>query len=87
MSRVTSDAAYKDFIGSEPMKRAQPPIVIEIANTTAFDGRGSVILVEYEDDEAAVRAAHKIAEETGRSVKVTNTETGQTEIITSTPRH
>jgi len=66
------------------MKSPQPPIVIEIANPTLFDGHGSIIFLEYDDDDIALMAARRIAKETGRSVKVTNTETGATEIILAT---
>ncbi|MCC8978311.1 hypothetical protein [Bradyrhizobium acaciae] len=46
------------------------PLLVNVVNPDAFSGKGSIIVVEYSDPEAAMRAAKKIAEETGRTVTV-----------------
>ncbi|MHC2466980.1 hypothetical protein [Bradyrhizobium embrapense] len=46
------------------------PLVVNVVNPDASAGKGSIIVVEYSDPEAAMRAAKKIAEETGRTVTV-----------------
>lgn len=45
-------------------------IIIEVRNPNAFSGQGSLILLEYANEEAAMKVARKIASETGRSVTV-----------------
>jgi hypothetical protein len=52
------------------MKRKAPLIVINVANPTAFSGKGSMIVLECSDEEAALGLAQKIARETGRRVTV-----------------
>jgi hypothetical protein len=47
-----------------------PLIVLNVSNPTPFSGKGSIIVLEYTDEDAAMRAAHKIALETGRCVTV-----------------
>lgn len=44
--------------------------VINVSNAAAFSGRGSIILLELTDEDAAMRVARKIASETGRTVTV-----------------
>src|SRR3954451_14778653 len=39
-------------------------IVINVLNPTAFSGRGSLIVLEFSDEESALKLAGKIAEET-----------------------
>ena len=49
----------------------QPPlIIISVSNPTSFSGKGSIILLEYIDKDAALKVARKIARETGRLVTV-----------------
>ncbi|MBR0875299.1 hypothetical protein JQ633_33410 [Bradyrhizobium tropiciagri] len=47
-----------------------PLIILTILNAAAFSGKGSVIILEYADEAAALRAAQKIAQETGHGVSV-----------------
>ena len=50
----------------------QPPIIIHVANPTAFDRQGSIIMLELADEDCAKRVALRIARETGRCVTVRN---------------
>ena len=50
------------------MDQKTPLIIIDVSNPAAFSGKGSIIVLEYTDEGAALKAARKIAEETGRSV-------------------
>ncbi|WP_426433927.1 hypothetical protein [Bradyrhizobium genosp. P] len=52
------------------MSQKQPLATIIVSNPSAFSGRGYGIILEYADDDAALRAAQKIASETGRRVTV-----------------
>jgi hypothetical protein len=45
-------------------------IIIGVSNPTSFSGKGSIILLEYIDEDAALKVARKIARETGRLVTV-----------------
>ena len=49
-----------------------PPIIVHIANPAAFDGQGSIIMLELADEACAKRVALRIAQETGRCVTVRN---------------
>ncbi|MCD9112992.1 hypothetical protein [Bradyrhizobium japonicum] len=57
-------------------------IIIDVSNPAAFSGKGSIIVLEYTDEGAALKAARKIAEETGRSVTVRREDM---EVISSIP--
>lgn len=48
------------------------PVLIHVANPTAFDGQGSIIMLELADEACAKRVALSIARETGRRVTVLN---------------
>ena len=52
------------------MDQKAPLIIINVSNPAAFSGKGSLIVLEYTDEVAAMKAARKIALETGRSVTV-----------------
>jgi hypothetical protein len=52
------------------MNQKAPSIIIDVSNPAAFSGKGSIIVLEYTDEDAALKVARKIAEETGRSVTV-----------------
>lgn len=52
------------------MDQKAPLIIINVSNPAAFSGKGSIIVLEYTDEVAAMTAARKIALETGRSVTV-----------------
>ncbi|WP_244067896.1 hypothetical protein [Bradyrhizobium sp. Ce-3] len=45
-------------------------IILDVSNPAAFSGKGSIIVLEYTDEDSAMRAARKIARETGRAVTV-----------------
>ena len=47
-----------------------PLIIINVPNPVAFEGKGSIIILEYTDEDAARKVARKIASETGRSVTI-----------------
>jgi hypothetical protein len=49
-----------------------PPIIIHITNPDAFSGQGSIIVLELADEDAAIKVARQIANETGRGVTVRN---------------
>ena len=52
------------------MMQKAPLIIINVSNPVAFDGKGSIIILEYTDEDAAKKVAWKIARETGRSVTI-----------------
>jgi hypothetical protein len=52
------------------MNQKAPLFIIDVSNPAAFSGKGSIIVLEYTDEDAALKVARKIAEETGRSVAV-----------------
>jgi hypothetical protein len=64
------------------MNQKAPVIIIDVSNPAAFSGKGSMIVVEYTDEDAALKVARKIAEETGRSVTVRREDMG---VISSIP--
>jgi hypothetical protein len=45
-------------------------IIISVSNPTAFSGKSSIILLEYTDEDAALKVAREIARETRRLVTV-----------------
>lgn len=52
------------------MTQKPPLIILNVSNPAAFSGKGSIIVLEYTDEDAAMRAARKIVRETGRAVTV-----------------
>jgi hypothetical protein len=52
------------------MDQKAPLIIISVSSPTAFSGKGSIIILEYIDVDAALKVARKIALETGRLVTV-----------------
>ena len=52
------------------MDQKAPLIIISVSNPTSFSGKGSIIFLEYIDEDAALKVARKIARETGRLVTV-----------------
>jgi hypothetical protein len=64
------------------MNQRAPLVIIHVSNPAAFSGKGSIIMLEYTDEDAALKVARKIAEETGRSVTVRREDTG---VISSIP--
>jgi len=52
------------------MNQKAPLIIVTVSNPTAFSGEGSIIFLEYVDEDAALKLARKIADETGRLVTV-----------------
>jgi hypothetical protein len=69
------------------MRVKSAPVIIQVSNPTAFFGRGSIIVVELPDEDAAKRLARKIAQETERCVTVRNVEMGIIEIIAALATH
>ena len=47
-----------------------PLITLNVSNPASFSGRGSIIILEYTEAAAAMKAARKIATEMKRSVTV-----------------
>jgi hypothetical protein len=43
------------------MDQKAPLIIISVSNPTAFSGKGSIIILEYIDVDAALKVARKIA--------------------------
>jgi hypothetical protein len=52
------------------MMQNAPLIIINVSNPVAFEGKGSIIILEYTDEDAARKVARKIARETRRSVTI-----------------
>ena len=63
------------------MTRKQPHIVVEVRNPSPFSGRGSIIVFELADEDAARKVAQQIARETGRSVTVRGEDMGVIDVI------
>ncbi|MGY4312567.1 hypothetical protein [Bradyrhizobium sp. JR3.5] len=63
------------------MSQKQPLIIINVSNPAAFSGKGSLIVLEYTDEDAAKKVARKIALETGRSVTICDDDMRLIEII------
>ncbi|MBR0939379.1 hypothetical protein [Bradyrhizobium jicamae] len=64
-----------------------PLIILTVSNPAAFSGKGSVIVLEYTDERAAMKAAQKIASETGRSVTVRDENSRVIEMIPAPEIH
>jgi hypothetical protein len=64
-----------------------PPIIIHITNPDAFSGQGSIIVLELADEDAAIKVARQIANETGRGVTVRNADMLLVEAIAATKIH
>jgi hypothetical protein len=62
--------AHAEEEASRSVRQEQPAIIVQIANPTAFDGQGSIIMLELGDEASAKRVALRIAHETGRRVTV-----------------
>ncbi|MBR0706278.1 MULTISPECIES: hypothetical protein [Bradyrhizobium] len=69
------------------MSQKQPLIVINVSNPAAFSGQSSIIVLEYTDEDAAMKVARKIALETGRSVTVRGGDNGVIETIPAAMTH
>jgi hypothetical protein len=63
------------------------PIIIQVANPTAFSGRGSIIVLKQTDEDAALKVARKIARETGRAVTVRRADMALIETIPGASTH
>jgi hypothetical protein len=57
------------------------PVIIRVMNPAAFSGKGSIIMLEVADENAALRAARLIARETGRCVSVHHSDMALIETI------
>lgn len=69
------------------MSQKQPLIIINVSNPAAFSGQGSIIVLEYTDEDAAMRVARKIALETGRCVTVRREDMGAIDAIPAVTTH
>jgi hypothetical protein len=69
------------------MIQRPPLIVISVCNPAAFSGKGSIILLEYTDEDAAKTVARRIAMETGRAVTIRGEDMREIEAIAAAPRH
>jgi formate-dependent phosphoribosylglycinamide formyltransferase (GAR transformylase) len=52
------------------MMNQKQPFTINVSSPAAFSGQGSLIVLEYTDEETAMKVARKIARGTGRRVTV-----------------
>ena len=64
-----------------------PPIIVHVANPAAFDGQGSLIMLELTDEASARSVAQRIARETGRRVTVRNADMIEIETIPAAKIH
>jgi hypothetical protein len=64
-----------------------PKFQVIVLNPTAFDGEGSVIVLELADEDVAVRAAQMIARETGLSITVRDADAGSIVAIPAARAH
>ncbi len=69
------------------MRRSKPiksqKVIIEVSNPDALK-RGSLIVLDVEDQEAALKIAHKIAAATGRPVRVRDEDMAEIQTIPAT---
>jgi hypothetical protein len=68
-------------------QKAPPMIIIRVSNPSAFSGKGSLILLEYMDEKAAMKVARKIARETGRLVTVQDEDDRLIDVIRPVTTH
>lgn len=78
-------AFISGFAGSAV--REKPPIVIHVANPSAFAGEGSMIVLEFSDEEPAIKLAEKLARETGRCVTVRDADMTLIAVIPAASTH
>jgi hypothetical protein len=69
------------------MNQKPPAIIIHVTNRAAFSGRGSIIILELADEDAAKKVAQKIAHETGRGVTVRDADMNIIETIPEVSTH
>ncbi|OSJ36818.1 hypothetical protein CT676_41820 [Bradyrhizobium sp. MOS001] len=69
------------------MTRKPPHIVVEVRNPSSFSGRGSIIVLELADEDAARKVAQQIARETGRSVTVRGEDMAVIDVIPAVKSH
>ena len=79
-ARAVKQASYSP-------SQEQPPIIIHVANPAAFDGQGSIIMLEMADEACAKRVALMIAGETGRRVTVRNADMTVIQTIPAAKTH
>jgi hypothetical protein len=58
------------YADTEVMDQQAPLIIIHVSNPASSSGKGSIIFLEYKDEDTALKLARKIARETGRLVTV-----------------
>jgi hypothetical protein len=69
------------------MDQKAPMIIIRVSNPIAFSGKGSLILLEYMDEKAALKVARKIARETGSLVTVQKEDNRLIDVIPPVTTH
>lgn len=69
------------------MTQKPPHIIIEVRNPSSFSGRGSVIVLELADEDAARKVAQRIAQKTGRSVTVRDEGMAVIDVIPAVTSH
>ena len=70
-----------------PIGRQSAPITVCVSNPAAFLGMGSIIVLEFSEEDAALRAARKIARESGRCVTVRGADLVLIETIPAASTH
>jgi hypothetical protein len=66
---------------------SHPPIMVSVSNPDAFSGMGSIIVLEMEDENAAIKVARRIARETGRCVTVRDADMTLIETLPAASTH
>lgn len=69
------------------MTQKPPHIVIEVRNPSSLSGKGSIIVLELADEDAARKVAQQIARETGRSVTVPGEDLAVIDVIPDVRSH
>lgn len=69
------------------MSEELAPIIIQITNSAALAGQGSIIVLELTEEQAALKVARKIARETGRRVTVRRADMALIETIPAASTH
>jgi len=69
------------------MDQKAPVIIISVSYPNSFSGKGSIILLEYVDENAALKVARKIARETGCLVTVRGQDSRLIDVIPPVTTH
>jgi hypothetical protein len=85
--RQAGSVGFVVWAAGSTVSQKSPPTIVHVSNPTAFSGRGSVIILELADEDAARKVAHKIADETGRCVTVRDADMVLLETIPAAQTH